>query len=77
MKFYTQPSHPCFFPGSRSRCHHLFFFRFNGVVELGRGVFGFCHALRPLALPVGPDPRLWGHILLFVLTPIMPLCTLL
>ena len=32
-------------------------------------MFGFHHALRPPARPVGPDPRLWGHILFFVLTP--------
>ena len=43
----------------------------------GAGVFGFRHALRPPAPPVGPDPRLWGHILLFVLTPVIPLCRLL
>ena len=40
-------------------------------------LFGFRHALRPPAPPVGPDPRLWGHILLFVLTPVIPLCRLL
>ena len=27
-------------------------------------VFSFRHALRPPVPPVGPDPRLWGHILL-------------
>ena len=27
--------------------------------------------------PVGPDALLWGHILPFVLTPIIPLCRLL
>ena len=43
------------FPGSRSRRHHLCFFRFNGVVELGRGVFGFRYALRPRS-------PLWGLI---------------
>ena len=40
-------------------------------------VFGFCHALRPPAPPVRPDPRFWGHILLFLLTPVIPLCRLL
>ena len=39
--------------------------------------FGFRPALRPPAPPVGPDPWLWGHILLFVLTPVIPLCRLL
>ena len=46
-------------------------------VNFGRLVFGFRHALRPSAPPVGPDPRLWGHILLLVLTPVIPLCSLL
>ena len=54
----------------------VWFFRFNGVVELGRGVFGFRHALRPAVPSVGPDPRLWGHIVLLVLTPVLPLCRL-
>ena len=40
-------------------------------------MFGFRHAPRPPASPVGPDPRLWGHILLFVLPPPISLCRLL
>ena len=53
----------------------------GACVRLSRGVcwclFGFCHALRPPVPPVGPDPRLWGHILLFVLTSVIPLGRLL
>ena len=40
-------------------------------------LFGLRHALRPPPPPVGPDPRLWGHILPLVLTPVIPLCSLL
>ena len=39
-------------------------------------VLVFCHALHPPVLPVGPDPQLWGHILLLRLTPVIPLCRL-
>ena len=42
----------------------------------GGVVFGFRHALRPPVPPVGPDPRLWGHIVLLVLTPVIPSCRL-
>ena len=74
VKFYSHLSHPCFFLVLGHDVPSSLFFRFNGIVELGRGVFGFPHALRPPLPPVRPDPWLWGHIVLLVLTPVIRLC---